>query len=175
MEQPKVLEIKDIIYKYDFTNLISDDIEKIIKDLNLNIPKEIDKLDYLYQIKSLIFESQISKKIVTNKIFAGITSVKWYRLDIKDDKDMFRIKSNIESPANFYNDIYEIDSRSLENIRKYTCIKIRDNTYLMRLMVPAGVKTINDGKQIQKIKNVKNVVTIINLLKLRTYKSSSVP
>lgn len=164
MEEKKTkVDLKDIIFKPDLLNLTNDDIEEILKDLEIKPEKDIDKVDYLYEMKNLLFNNDKVRDSVKNKIFAGRTSVKWYTFKVDSEAERETIKQNLESASNYYNDIYNLDVSNLQSPAKYTCIKNGENNYIMRIMVPTGTKTIGSGMNLQRYTNISNIVVIIDL------------
>lgn len=159
----KKLERKDITFVYDFLNLTKDDTDKIISSLDLNIPENLEKIPYLFEIKELLFKEQEVRNIVQNRIFAGRTSVKWYKLRLQNEEEKNMVRKRLESENFYYNDLLELDSSSLENPRQYTCIKTGQDKYMVRIMVPAASKIVNDGKSVRKVKNINNIIAFIDL------------
>lgn len=156
------MEIKDIIFAADFLNLTKEDTDKIINELELSIDDSIDIKNHLFNIKNQLFENNSVSSQIRNKIFAGKTSVKWYKFDFEESEKL-DIVQKIESESNFYNLLYPIDTSEINSPMKYTCIKIGNDTYMMRIMNPSGSRIVNDGRVINKIKSVNNITVIINL------------
>ena len=155
-------EIKDIIVYADFLNLSNTHINEIINKLNIDIPQGIDPRVYLYSIKNMLFNNDEVKKIIENRIFAGRTSVKWYRFNYKNIS-IDEIIENLESAENYYNDMLEANTNNLHFSGKYTCIKKGDNSYIIRVMVPTDIKISGNRIIYDKITTVSNVYTEVNL------------
>ncbi|ANP69013.1 hypothetical protein GTH52_06915 [Clostridium tyrobutyricum] len=170
------MEIKDIIVKSDFINLTNQEIDKIIKILDIELNDKEDPRQRLFDNIDLIFKDNKAKDVLLSKIFAGRKSVKWFKIiyvgndNIENYKDLLIKK--IESDEYCFDKIKSINNKSLESPSLYTCIKLDDNKYIMRFMIPCGTKTYNDGQDYSKFKNINNVVVIVDLnceyLEIRT-------
>ncbi len=156
------MEIRDIVFPADFLNLTKEDTDKIINEMELNIDEDTDVKIHLYNIKNQLFIDSSVSSLIKDKIFAGKTSVKWYKFEFSEEEKAGIIE-RIESESNFYNVVLPIDTAQINLPVKYTCIKIGDNKYMMRIMNPTGSRTINTGKEISKIKSVNNITVIIDI------------
>lgn len=154
--------VRDIIEKADFLNFTKNDAEEIISILEIDIPKDIDKRMYMSEIIKVVYENEQTKKILENKIFAGQTSTKWYKIYISEDEKL-EVKRKIESDTNFYNTIFPVDTSQINQPMKYTCVKNGQDKYMMRIMVPTGTRNVNNGRTVEKVVNIKNVVVNIDL------------
>ncbi|KPU45798.1 hypothetical protein OXPF_05870 [Oxobacter pfennigii] len=157
------MEIKDIVVMLDFSNLTRDDIDKIYEDMEINPEENIDKIEYLYEMKDLLFASDTVRDYIKNKVFAGRKSVKWYKFKADTQDEVDRIKQSLESDTNYFNRVYKADTSTLTSPEKYTCINNGENKYIMRIMLPTGTKTITNGVGINKFKTINNVVVIVDL------------
>lgn len=156
------MDIKDIIVPADFLNLTKDDIDRIATEMDLEITED-DPKRYLYEIKDILFTSEKTKLIIKNKIFAGKTSVKWYKINFNGKNDINEIALRLESKESYYNSFNNPNTSELDNPKIYSCIKVDENIYIMRVLIPSGTKTINDGFRLKRVASVRNVVLIINL------------
>lgn len=167
------MKINEIISYSDFNNLTKDDIEKITKKLELNIPEDEDKKHYLYNVKNLIYADDELNELIIKRVFAGRTALKWHKLNILQG-DMPRIIQKLESDENYFDCKANIDTNLISDIQKYTCIKIEPNKYMIRLYVPTGSKTVDNGVDLRKVKTIDNTSIIIDLEnKLLEVRSSS--
>lgn len=156
------MEMKDLIFPADFLNLTKEDTDKIIKELELDITDNVDIKSQLFSIKDQLFEVESISSLIKSKILAGKTSIKWYKIEFEDE-DINNLISKLESQTNFFDVVEQIDTTQIISPRKYTCIKIGNNTYMMRIMTPTGTKTVNNGREIRKIQTVNNITVIVNL------------
>ncbi|OAA94065.1 hypothetical protein [Clostridium coskatii] len=161
------MEIKDIIVKSDFMNLTNLEINKILEILDIELNDGEDPRERLFNNLNLIFKDDKSKNILLDKIFAGRKSVKWFKIIYKEEgNDIKKYKKllikKIESDKCCFNKSIHISTQDLESPKLYTCIKLKNNKYIMRFMVPSGVRTYNNGEQYSKFKNIVNVIAIID-------------
>lgn len=161
------MSIEKVIFKSDFSKLTKRDVDQIVEILDIELSEDEDPKNYLFLNKKIILKAPDAKRILLNKIFAGQTSVKWYKIYFKKDaqnkKDKKTVVRKIESDKCYYNIINDINIETLDAPTLYTSIKLEDNKYLMRFMVPSGTRTFNNGKDYTKIRTVNNVVVIIDL------------
>lgn len=157
-----VMEIKDIVFPADFLNLTREDTDKIVNEMDLHVDESVDIKVHLYDLKNQLFLDDDIALHVQNKVFAGKTSVKWYTFEL-EDVEKTNIISKIESESNYYNVVFPINPAKITEPMKYTCIKIGNNTYMMRIMNPSRSRTINVGTEISKVRSVNNITVIINL------------
>ncbi|GAA0076212.1 hypothetical protein UT300005_05900 [Clostridium sp. CTA-5] len=166
------MKLNEIIAYSDFKNLTKEDIDKIVKKLEINDIDD-DKKHYLYEIKQLIYRDQELNELIENRVFAGRTSLKWYKLLIEDSQIM-EIVEKLESNENYYNAIDKVNTNELSDMHKYTCMKLGNNKYIIRLYVPTGQKTVDNGLELKRIKTISNTTVIIDLNeKLLEVRSSS--
>ncbi len=156
------MNIEDITVPADFLNLTRDDIDRIIIEMDLEISRDIDEKMYLFDMREELFKTSSVSEIVKNKILAGKTSVKWYQLNLCEDEKK-QLKEKLEAESNFYNAICPIDTSQIQSPTKYTCIKVGQDKYIMRIMVPSGTRTVNDGREIRRVQTINNVTVIISL------------
>ncbi|MDU7948679.1 MAG: hypothetical protein E7J31_09585 [Clostridium sp.] len=165
------MKINEIITYSDFKNLTKEDIDNIVSKLGIDISDKKDIRYYLYSIKNMIFENSELNTLVLERVFAGRTSLKWYRLNLPEEK-IPELINKIESDENFFNCKADIASDSVTDITQYTCIKLEENKYIIRLYVPTGTKTVDNGVSLSKIKTISNTTAILdvknNLLEVRS-------
>ncbi|MBZ9635568.1 hypothetical protein [Clostridium sp. FP1] len=157
------MNTKDILTYSDFFNLTKNELDKIGKECDIILTEDIVKQDYYYQIRNILFSNNVTEKLILNRVLAGRTSIKWFKFKIKDEVEKQKIINKLQSEENCYDDILEIDTNNLRTVRRYTCIKTDEERYLMRVYVPAGTKTVNDGRSIKKFTTVNNIVIIIDI------------
>ncbi|AWK52195.1 hypothetical protein DIC82_14830 [Clostridium beijerinckii] len=158
------MKIHEIIAYSDFNNLTKCDIDNITEKLEFEVDKDEDIKKYLYDMKNIIYRDEELEKIVVNRVLAGRTSLKWYRLDF-DEENREDIIRKLESPDNYFNDKLEVETSHIESIRKYTCLNIDENKYLIRLYVPTGTKRVDNGVTLNKFTTISNTTVIVDLEK----------
>lgn len=162
-QQTANLSLQDVVCKSDFRNLIKDDIDRIKKELGIVTTKEIDDYNHLFDIKGTIFENSTCKRLIESKVFAGRTSIKWYKLNQTSEESKQNLIKALESEENFFNRINNISSNDVINMVKYTCIKKNDGVYMIRILIPTGYRTIATGLDTIKHRNIRNVVAYIDI------------
>ena len=156
------MNITEIITHSDFCNLNQADIDSIKKELDITIPKDIDCISYLYEIRSTIYKNNTCKDIVLNKCLAGITTVKWYGFNIQDKDEENAILEAIEDMDSF-NSVRTIDINKLTGPSECTCIKKDEGVYLTRTLIPLSSKRVSNGNTYTKVPNIRNVVSIVDI------------
>lgn len=160
------MERKDIVVYNDLKNLTNDDLEKLVAQANIEVNDEIDLRSYCYEMKNILYNDEITKSIIENKVFAGILSIKWYKIKFHDEENKEEVKRNLESEKVGFNTILNIDTQNLETSKIYTTINIGPGEYMMRVFVPSGYKTISNGYNTEKRRNINNVIAIIDINRL---------
>ncbi|MDB8803396.1 hypothetical protein PN294_14530 [Romboutsia sp. 1001216sp1] len=159
------LKIEDILLERDFHRLNSN----TLRIIGVLMEKGYEGTDDLYKDKDNIYINESAYAILKSKIFACKTSIKYWglsRIDKLENRNA--LIETIES-WDFYNNnkINELEpkvkNKSLETPTAYTCLKIEDEIYLMRFIVPCGNKRDDDGISDTKIRQYKNVVCFINI------------
>lgn len=159
------MDICEIMVEKDFYKLGNDDISGLIKALNLGLNKENETKSYLYEKRREIFKaSELAQQIILNKVFAGRTSIKWYKLINMTDEIKSEIISKINKLDYFDNNITsKMKLDNLEGPSCYTCINQMEGVYIFRFIVPDREKTEFDGINLTRKRNNKNIIVVLNL------------
>ena len=163
----KDLEIKDILLKRDFIKLNSN----TLKTMSVILDKIYETTEELYEDRENIYSNDDAYDLLKSKIFACKTSIKYWSIGPVDNEENIEILKSIIESWDFYNknNIKDLEpnikNNSLDIPTAYTCIKVEENTYLLRFIVPCGNKRNDDGVSNEKIKQYKNVVCFININK----------
>ncbi len=158
------MDIKDILTPVDFSNLLNEDINNIITTMELEVNDQVDINIYLDEMKEMLFQNPTVRETIEDKVFAGRTAIKWYRLKLNNEEKK-KVISKIQSQLFYYNSIRNLEEFNLEVPTEYTCIKIGDNRYLMRILVPTGTRTVRRGLDYEKYTSTKTDTVIIDLEK----------
>lgn len=156
------MKINEIITYSDFANLTKEDIETIVSELDIDTNNVDDIKSYLYNIRETIFEDDKLNEMILNRVFAGRTSLKWYKFK-QSEEEIPELIKRIESKNNLFNCKSNIDSELIKDITQYTCIKLEKNKYIIRLYVPTGSKSIDNGVKLKKIKTISNTTAILDI------------
>lgn len=159
------LEIKDILLERDFIKINGN----TLKTLSIILDKSYENSDALYYDREHVYENLDAYQVLKSKIFAGKTSVKYWGLVGYDNDEGKRTIKNIIESWDFYNKIKmedienKVNNKTLEIPTAYTCIKVEEDIYLLRFIVPCGNKRNDNGISNEKVRQYKNAVCFINL------------
>lgn len=165
MEENINLELKDILLKRDFDRLNV----KTIRIFSLILEKSYESGSDLYNDLDSILDNEDALNLLKSKIFACSTSIKYWGLSRPDlNEYSVSLRNRIESLKIYNKNILntlepKIKDRTLESPTPYTCLKLNDDVYLMRFIVPCGNRKNDDGITDSKVRQYKNVISIINI------------
>jgi len=162
------MELKDIINYADLASLTKADIDKLYEILEIDPPEKINNREYLFDNLSLIFNDIAAKQYFTDKIFCGKMSVKWFKFhfvfnEVLGSKDKKFMIDKLQSDKFQFNKIYQAENEKLSSTTLSTCIKIENNKYLLRFLIPSREKIYNNGIDYRTYQNVKNAIVIIDV------------
>lgn len=158
------LEIKDILLKKDF-----DKLKNQLVTLGVIMEREYENILEVYNDKENIYSNPDAYDIVKEHIFAGKTSAKYWTIpELKEEESKTKFKTQIEELSIYNNNILSelekgIKEQTILSPTPYTCIKLDEDRYLMRIITPSGNKKIDNGIDKVTQKQYKNVVCYINL------------
>lgn len=158
------LEIKDILLEKDFDKLKSQ-----LVTLGVIMEKEYYNVSEVYDDRENIYSNQDAYDIIKEHIFAGKTSSKYWTIpDLKDEENVNKFRAEIEKLSIYNKDILStlengIRDQTILAPTPYTCIKLDEDEYLMRVITPSGNKKIDNGINKVTQKQYKNVVCYISL------------
>lgn len=161
LSSEELLELKDILLKRDFKNL-----KGSLDTINIILESNYKNVDELYENKDELYGNEDVYNILKNSVFAGRISIKYWTINGLNNTEDEEVQDVIES-WDFYNKniLDSLDIECIDTPTPYTCIKLENRVYLMRLIVPSGNKKYDNGVEDRKSMQHKNVVTIIDLNK----------
>lgn len=164
LSSEELLELKDILLKRDFNNL-----KGSLDTINIILESSYKNVDELYENRSELYENEDVYNILKNNVFAGRVSIKYWTINGLNNTETEEIQDLCEviESWEFYNKniLGSLNIECIDTPTPYTCIKLEDMVYLMRLIVPSGNKKYDNGVEDRKSRQHKNVVTIIDLNK----------
>ncbi|MGL5754963.1 MAG: hypothetical protein ACRCYC_06515 [Paraclostridium sp.] len=122
--------------KDDFNNLTNADLKKLEKEMEELKEFTGDKREWISNNIELLQDNQIANNIISEKVLAGQTTIKLFKIKL--------INSNEETIKNLESNIFNFNKISIddsdESTSIYSTLKIKENTYLIRLRCYLGVK-----------------------------------
>ena len=89
--------LKGLYTQNDFSNLTTDEVLILQKELQLHLEKGTDVRAYLYENMESYEDNQCFRRIVSSKVLAGKTALRWmqfyYAGDFTEEKLIERIES----------------------------------------------------------------------------------
>ncbi|WP_350344271.1 hypothetical protein PRVXT_000663 [Proteinivorax tanatarense] len=157
------MDLWDVVVQNDFNNFSKKDIDDIIELLENNMSKDLDERAYLYKNMHMLVRNGQIRNLLNKRILAGRCSVKW--LQIKRKTTINDLVTKLESKDLLFNKRLKTKNLEIKSPIIFSTIKLGDLRYLIRTIVPTGVKSINKGDEIEEITAVDNIVSIIDLSK----------
>ena len=158
------LEIKDILLEKDFEKLKGQ-----LVTLGIIMEDDYESVSDLYDNRENICANTDAYNVIKEHIFAGKTSAKYWTIpSLREIDNKNEFKEQIENLSIYNKNILA----SLENGIKeqnilaptpYTCIKLEEGKYLIRVITPSGNKKIDNGINKVSQKQYKNVVCYIDI------------
>ena len=147
----------------DFQRLTQEEILKIIKIMNLEIPGEDDEYEYLYKNMDMIDKYPSVERVVTSKVLAGQVSIKWYRFTYNNDFTKKMLEENLLSTENGYN--AQANQRMDVHEDIVSIFLDEENIYTLKICIPNGKKRIYDenGYGYKKVNTKKNIIAKIDI------------
>lgn len=147
----------------DFLNLTSDDIKKLVNILNIDIPEDSDKYEFLFQNMNSIESNEEANAVVTNKLLAGQATVKWYKYKYDENltKESLKKKLELEDVPFDINDNERIINSDIKN--KIVSVIFEEKIYTIKLFISDGYKRYNNGIESRKEEVMKSIIVKINI------------
>lgn len=147
--------------------LLHRDIIKIkgyINNINNILSSNYITTEDLYDNIDELINNEEVYQIIKENIFAGKTTVKFWKIYDTEKDNLNKIKQRIES-CSFYNKnlLEKVSTNKIESPTPYTSIVLEEGKYLIRLLVPSYDKSTDNGVEILSLHQNINIVCIIDL------------
>lgn len=153
---------KELYTQLDFMNLTNYDIKNIIEKLDIETNEIEDLHDYIYQNLRIIEQNEEAFNIVSNKVLAGKGSLRWNKFFYRDQFTKERLKSELESEANFYN-VTAKDRIGVIGFNEIVSIVKDSNIYTIKLLVTDGTQRVPDGMSFRTESKKKSAICKIDV------------
>lgn len=154
--------LKNLYTQVDFLNLTRADTMEITKLLDIDIPEDSDKYQFLYDNINLIEDNKEANKILNKKILAGQVSIKWYKYEYDDNFTKEALKMKLESKKFGYN----IDAKEkIQSTEKDNILSIVNDReiYTIKMFIFDGYQRYNNGIEYKKEEIMKSIIVKINI------------
>lgn len=141
--------LKGLYTQNDFSNLTTDEVLILQKELQLHLEKGTDVRAYLYENMESYEDNQCFRRIVSSKVLVGKTALRWMQFYYAGDFTEEKLIERIESQQVGYN-ANTIDRWNAESEDRIVCIQKNETYYTIRLMINDGFQKISDGLSTRK-------------------------
>ena len=154
--------LKNLYTQVDFLNLTADDISDLTKILDIEIPAEKDKYQYLFEEINLIEDNQEANNIIANKLLAGQVTVKWYKYSYGEQINKDKLKEKLESKDLGFN-VYAEQRLRLNIKDDIIGIVSEGNVYTLKVFIFDGYKRRNNGIESKREEIMKSITVKIDI------------
>lgn len=161
----------NVLREDDFLKLTTHDIKQLEKTIEMLKEVKSDKKEWLFKNIKLLENNEDAKNIISNKILAGRTTIKLFRIKLIYNKKTILERLQSDKCNFLKNSISES-----ERISIYSTIKINENKYIIRVRYDNGIRK-HLGKEFEDIKFIDAVYYVDkNIVEVRgdTLKSSKI-
>ncbi len=151
---------KNIYTQADFMNLTKIEVAEIVRLLDITLPNNSETEAYLFGNIGMLEGNNEVNNIITNKVLAGQTTVKWFKYDYNDEFIIDALKEKLRDTEIGYNqnimeraDIYD----------SINCIINHNNVYTLKILLRDGYFYSSDGIRSTRGIKVKSVVVILDV------------
>lgn len=154
--------LKGLYTQNDFGKLTTEDISYLQKQLDLQLEKETDVREYLYKNIDTYEANEEFKRVISSKVLAGKTALKWKRFYYAGDFTENELVRRMETQQVGYNSntVDRWDPNAEDGI---VCIQRNGMYYTVRLVINDGYNKISDGIQTHKVPAKKTVIINIDV------------
>ncbi len=154
--------LKNLYTQVDFLNLTTDDIARLTDILDIDIPEDKDKYEYLFERINTIEDNQEANSILTNKVLAGQVTVKWFKYSYDENINKDKLIEKLQS-EDFGFDV-DVGNRISSNISNDIASVVCDgDVYTLKVFIFDGYKRHNNGIVSKREMIMKNIIVKINV------------
>lgn len=152
--------LKNLYTQNDFDRLTTDDLSSLQKELNLELGNEVDVREYLFKNMDMYEGNEAFTSIVSSKVLAGRTSLKWMRFYYAGDFDREKLKNRIESSDLGYN-ANTVSRWNPDAEDGILSIQLNRGIYTVRIFINDGTRKSSNG--IVSYREPKRRIVIVNV------------
>lgn len=154
--------IQELCGPSDFLNLTNEDIRYIMKSMESEVPEGVDECDYLYDNMDAYIGNEDIERVISNKIFAGQVSVKWFTFRYIKGLTKEGLIEKLVSADLGYNIAFK--NRNVNGLSNdISGIYYDGRVYTVKIIMSNGKKRYSDGVSLQSIELKKPVIVKINV------------
>ncbi len=154
--------LKNLYTQVDFLNLTAEDISNLTKLLDIEIPEEKDKYQYLFDEINLIEDNQEASNIISNKLLAGQVTVKWYKYSYGEQINKDKLREKLESEELGFN-VYAGQRLALNIKNDIIGIISEGSIYTLKVFIFDGYKRSNNGIESKREEIMKSITVKIDI------------